>query len=113
VRVAERWEQIIDKAIKEGLFDSPEEFVTVAMARLAADIERAIACRVIINGPDDVGEVVEPCTYIIGGDEIVITDTLSRDEFMEFIEGVRLSRESDDLMNTYLSMRDDRGLRPG
>ncbi len=35
VRVTERWAQIIDKAIREGLFDSPEEFVTVAMARLA------------------------------------------------------------------------------
>ncbi len=57
-------------------------------------------------------EVVRPCTYVIGGDEVVITDTLSRDEFMEFIEGVRLSRESYDLMDTYLSMRDEGGPRP-
>ena len=112
VRVSERWAQIIDKAIREGLFVSPEEFVTVAVARLASDIETAMTCRVVINKPSDVGEVVRPCTYVIGGDEVVITDTLSREEFMEFIEGVELSKESDDLMDTYLSMRDEGGLEP-
>ncbi len=112
VRVSEHWAQVIDEAMKEGLFETPEEFVTVAVARLASDIERAMTCRAVIKSPEEVGEVVEPCTYVIGGDEVVITDTLSREEFMEFIVGVRLSKESDDLMDTYLSMRDEGGLEP-
>ncbi|GEM_PF-6310275 len=106
VKVSEHWARIIGEAIREGLFESIEEFVAVAVARLASDIEGAMACRQVIEGPEDVGEVVRPCTYVIEGDEVVITDTLSKDEFLEFIEGVRLSRESGELISTYLSMED-------
>jgi len=112
VRIADRWEEIIRKAIREGLFESPEEFVTVAIGRLAADIEKALRCRVVIENPDDVGEIVRPCTYIIGGDEVVITDTLSKDEFVEFVEGVRMSKENDDIMSTYLSLGKDNEPEP-